>query len=77
MLRSVMTGEQTLNMATFMLDRCQERAVLTCYTFDSMEVALSLANAAKRGRKITVFADRQHLVGGTTKTMVDRTPEKP
>ena len=72
MLRSVMSGEETLNMSAYMLDRCQERAVLTCFTFDSMEVALSLSNAAKRGRKVTVYADRQHLVSGSTKNMVDR-----
>ena len=71
-MRSLMNGEQTLAMASYMLDRCQERAILTCFTFDSMEVALSLVNAAKRGRQITVYADRQHLVYGTTKLMVDR-----
>ena len=72
MLRSFMHGEETLAMASYMLDRCGEKAVLTCFTFDSMEVALSLANAAKRGRNVTVYADRNHLVGGTTKSEVDR-----
>ena len=72
MLRSFMHGEETLAMASYMLDRCGEKAVLTCFTFDSMEVALSLANAAKRGRNVTVYADRNHLVGGTTKCEVDR-----
>ena len=62
MLRSLMNGEQTLAMASYMLDRCRERAVLTCYTFDSMEVAISLTNAAKRGRRVTVYADRNHLI---------------
>ena len=71
-MRALMTGEQTLATASYMLDRCQERAILTCFTFDSMEVALSLGNAAKRGRKITVYADRNHLVSGTTKCECDR-----
>ena len=71
-MRALMTGEQTLATASYMLDRCQERAILTCFTFDSMEVALSLGNAAERGRKITVYADRNHLIHGTTKFMVDR-----
>ena len=71
-MRALMTGEQTLATASYMLDRCQERAILTCFTFDSMEVALSLGNAAKRGRKIIVYADRNHLIHGTTKFMVDR-----
>ena len=71
-MRSLMTGEQTLATASYMLDRCQERAILTRFTFDSMEVALSLGNAAKRGRKIIVYADRNHLIHGTTKFMVDR-----
>ena len=72
MLRSFMNGEETLAMASYMLDRCGESAVLTCFTFDSMEVAISLANAAKRGRKVTVYADRNHLISGTTKCEVDR-----
>ena len=59
-------------MASYMLDRCRESAGLTCFTFDSMEVAISLANAAKRGRKVTVYADRNHLISGTTKCEVDR-----
>ena len=59
-------------MGAFLISKATFRVILTAFTFDLLVIASALKEAVTRGVDVTVIADFNHTLTGTTAAMVSR-----